>query len=288
MSLDDLIALINDPVKHFLRVRCGLSYWDSQRPSDEIPIELGWLERWGVGNRLLALARSGHPIDDVVRAEWLRGQVPPGALGTRVLDGLLAQVEQIVRALPAEASQAAHHHDIALDCGAVRLTGRVATQGELVLDAVFSKPSAKHTITLWLRLLALSATTDRPWRAMLVGRGGTRRLRGPDRQTATALLGRLVRLYRVGLHAPLPLPLPFGARLSGSLLDGRDPFSDRRGLDEVYKGADDRWRSFFPSVDELLAVPIGADDLDQPDDLLAFAAARLIWEPIGAHEVVAQ
>lgn len=288
VSLDDLAGLVRDPVRHFLRERCGLSYWQSERPADEIPIELNGLERWGVGDRLLTLVRSGRSIDEAIRAEWLRGEVPPGAVGTRLLDGLAAQLGPIVEALPASASEPVRHHDIALDCGPVRLTGRVATQDDLVLQATFSKPSGKQLVGLWLQLVALSATTDRPWRAMLVGRGGSQQLRGPDPRAAAELLGRWVRLYRIGLDAPLPLPLRFGARLAELLDSGKDPFAERREL--VYAYRDDRsshWRQFYPEVEDLLAVPLGTDDLDQPEEsLLAFAAARLIWLPIGAHEAV--
>ncbi|MFT4215684.1 MAG: exodeoxyribonuclease V subunit gamma [Micropruina sp.] len=288
VGLDDLAAFVRDPVRHFLRERCGLSYWQADRLPDEIPIELDGLDRWSVGERLLGLARSGRPLDQAVRAEWLRGAVPPGALGTRLLDGLASQLGPIVESLPTSPDDPVRHHDIALDCGAVRLTGRVASQRDLVVQATFSKPSESRSVGLWLQLLALSATADGPWQAVLVGRGARRRWRGPDPATAHQLLCRWVRLYQVGLDAPLPLPLRFGARLAGMLTDSKDPFADLRDLQFAYR--DDRneqWARFYPEADDLLAVPVGADDLDQPDEsVLAFAAARLIWEPIASYEAV--
>ncbi len=287
VGLDDLTAFVRDPVKHFLRERCGLSYWQSEPLPDEIPIELDGLSRWAVGDRLLALARSGHSVDDAVRAEWLRGQVPPGALGTRLLDGLAGQLRPIVESLPVPSDEPVQHHDIALDCGPVRLTGRVATQRDLVLQATFSKPSESRSVGVWLQLLALSATAQGQWRAALVGRGGRRLWRGPDPATAHALLCRWVRLYRLGLDAPLPLPLRFGARLGGLLADDKDPFAERRTLRYAY--SDDRsaqWSQFYPELEDLLAVPVGDDDLDQPgESVLACAAARLIWHPIDEYEV---
>lgn len=288
VGLDDLISFVRDPVRHFLRERCGLSYWQSDPLPDEIPIEPNGLDRWAVGERLLGLARAGHSIDDAVRAEWLRGAVPPGAIGTRLLDGVAAQLRPIVAALPLAPDEPVRHHDVALDCGPVRLTGRVATQRDLVLQASFSKPSESRSVGLWLQLVALAATAEGPWRAVLVGRGGRREWRGPDPATARVLLGRWVRLYRAGLDAPLPLPLRFGARLAGLLGDDKDPFAELRTLRFAY--SDDRspqWSQFYPGADDLLAVPLGADDLDQPDEsVLACAAARLIWHPLTAHEVI--
>ncbi|MFT4297175.1 MAG: hypothetical protein QM582_17365, partial [Micropruina sp.] len=288
IGLDDLIGFVRDPVRHFLRERCGLSYWQSDPLPDEIPIEPDGLDRWAVGERLLGLARTGHSIDDAVRAEWLRGAVPPGAIGTRLLDGVAAQVRPIVAALPLPPDEPVRHRDIALDCGAVRLTGRVATQRDLVVQASFSKPSESRSVGLWLQLLALSATAEGPWRAVLVGRGARRQWRGPDPATARTLLGRWLRLYRIGLDAPLPLPLQFGARLAGLLGDDKNPFGELRNLRYAYSDhRSKQWEQFYASADDLLAVGIGDDDLDQPGETaLACAAARLVWHPITAHEVV--
>ena len=287
VSLDDLIRFVRDPARHFLRERCGLTYWDESKPSLDIPIELDHLQRWGVGDRLLGLVRAGHSVDDAIRAEWLRGAVPPGAIGTRMLNEVEAQLTPIANNLPQLSAQATVHHDISVDCGPVRFTGRVATQQDLVLEATFSKVSRRRTIGLWLQLLALAATDDRPWQGLLVGRGGRFALRGPDQASAHELLGRWIRLYRIGLDAPLPLPLDFGAQLADLLRTGRDPMAAVRELRQAYDSPGRHWTRFFARVDDLLAVPMGDDDLDQPSEtLLACAAARLIWHPISAHEAV--
>ena len=290
VSLEELTRFVADPVRHFLRERCGLTYWEAQQPSDDIPIELDGLQRWAVGDRLLDLVRAGHPIEAAQRAEWLRGQVPPRHLGARVLDQLADQLQPIIDALPVTADEPVTHHDISLDCGAVRFTGRVATQQDLVLQATFSKLAPKRTLALWLQLLALSAASDESWRAILVGRGGRRVLNGPPRAEAAALLAQVIRLYRIGLNAPLPLPVTFGARLAELLRADTDPFAELRTLQYAYDD-DDRaglWRPFYPRAEDLLAVPVGGDDLDQPgESVLALAAARLLWRPIAQHEVVA-
>ena len=295
VALDDLIRFVKDPARHFLRERCGLTYWEDAKPSVDIPIELNGLERWAVGDRLLGLVRSGQSVDDAIRAEWLRGALPPGAMGTRLLNGIEEHVTPIIRDLPHRPDETQPgvsgaleiHHDISVDSGLVRLTGRVATQQDLVLEATFSKVSLRRTVGLWLRLTALAATEDGQWQGLLVGRGGRLTLRGPDQATALELLGRWIRLYRVGLDLPLPLPLDFGAQLADALRAGRDPFAAKRDLRHAFTSPAPHWRRFYAGVEELLAVPVGTDDLDQPSEtLLACAAARLIWDPITAHQVV--
>ena len=143
-------------MQHFLRERCGLSYWSDEQALDEIPVELNGLQRWAVGDRLLKLARSGHSLDQAVRAEWLRGVVPPGAMGTRLLEGLAAQVTPILDDLPAAADEPTVHHDIALDLGDVRLTARVAARENVTnssLSMVLSPAAISRTArsaTAWV------------------------------------------------------------------------------------------------------------------------------------------
>lgn len=288
VSLDDLLRFVRDPARHFLRERCGLAYWQADEVAADIPIEPDGLQRWGVGERMLGLLRAGHSPDEVQRAEWLRGTVPPGLLGTRLLKGLGAQLEPIMAALPAEAAAPLQHHDIAVDCGPVRVVGRVATQQQLVLQATFAKPSESRRIEAWLRLLALCAADDRDWTAMLVAHGGDAlRLQGLDQPTAQALLDRWVRLYRIGLELPVPLPLRFGARVARLLDSGGDPLRDG-DLQWAYRDhASRQMRQFYPELTDVLGVPLGVDDLDQPGEtVLALAAARLIWQPLTDHEGV--
>lgn len=287
VTLDELIALASDPVKHFLRARCDLSLGGSDDPGEEVPIELGGLEQWAVGDRMLTLARDGHGRDDAVHAEWLRGQVPPGELGNRMLADVATTVGRIMANLPVSADVPVVHHDLVVDCGPVRLTGRVSTQQDLIVDATYSKLSPRHRLASWLRLLALTAATGQTWRAAVVARSWTLRLRGPEPEAAHALLCRWVRLYRLGLDSPLPVPAQFGARLAEFLADGRDPFRELKELGKSYRTwGDQAWPMFYPTVDDLLAVGIGADDLDQPGEtVLACAAARLMWQPLTDHEV---
>lgn len=289
VTLDDLIAFAADPVKQFLRVRCDLRLGEASEPVEEIPIELDSLQGWAVGDRLLALVADGHPLDEAVKAEWLRGNVPPGQLGNRVLGDVQRTVGRIVQNLPISLDTAVVHHDLAFDCGAVRLTGRVSTRGDVILDATYSKLGPKHRVGTWLRLVALTAATGTGWKAASVSRNGTLKLRGPDPDTAVEVLDRWLRLYRVGLDAPLPLPAFFGMRLHQFLTEGAAPMDRLRDLRKAYSPSRpgmSGWSAFYADVEALLAVGPAADDLDQAQEsMLAAAAARVVWGPLTDHEV---
>lgn len=290
VTLDEVSGLVADPVKQFLRVRCGLNLGDAPEPVEEIPIELDGLQSWAVGDRLLGLVAAGRPVDDAVGAEWLRGQVPPGQLGNRMLDDIRRTVESIVRHLPIGLDEPVAHHDLAFDCGPVRLTGRVSTRDDVILDTTYSKLQPRHRLGTWLKLLALTAATGRGWRAASVGRNWTLKLNGPEVEVAVAVLDRWLRLYRIGLDAPLPLPAFFGQQLGRVIADGADPMTQLRDLHKAYRPRRgpgmDGWATFYPGVEDLLAVAVGADDLDQPDETsLACAAARVLWGPLTDHEV---
>ena len=87
-------------MKQFLRQRLGLP---AQRrdddPADALPVALDALERWAVGDRLLRdrLAGAGRR-PAAAPAEWRRGELPPGELGTLVLAEVLDDVEALVAA----------------------------------------------------------------------------------------------------------------------------------------------------------------------------------------------
>ena len=82
-----LVRFLEHPAKAFLRQRLGLgAVFDEDEPADSLPVELNSLEKWAVGDRLLEAGLSGVPRESAVRAEWLRGDLPPGPLGKAVID----------------------------------------------------------------------------------------------------------------------------------------------------------------------------------------------------------
>jgi exodeoxyribonuclease V gamma subunit len=107
--------------------------------------------------------------------------------------------------------------DVAVDLGGGRrLTGTVpGVYGTRLVALSYSRLNAKHRLTTWIQLLALSATDpDRAWTGHAVGKeraGPKRALTGPLDHRATGWLRDLVELRDLGLTKPLPLPVKTAA-----------------------------------------------------------------------------
>ncbi|MEU4162128.1 exodeoxyribonuclease V subunit gamma [Actinoplanes sp. NPDC026670] len=214
VELADLQTFFAHPVRGFARRRLGLILSSSDdEPADRLPVELDALQRWAVGDRLLRALLDGGDLGRNVQAEWRRGTVPPGPLGTRLLDSLAAEVEPLATAALTHRRSEAQAVDIAitLDDGRL-LTGTIGDlHGDVLLTVAFSRIAPKHRLRAWLNLLALTvARPETAWRAVTVGRGRQGRpaqaVAGPiDPSTAARVLGDLVAIADAGLREPLPL-----------------------------------------------------------------------------------
>lgn len=231
VDLDDLVAFVKHPVQGFLRQRVGLSlFTPDEQDIDALPVDLDGLAQWRIGERLLRDRLAGRPLDRCRQAEWRRGELPPGALGERVLLRVLDDVEPIVAAarpyLVGEADD--RDVDVTLPDG-TRVVGTVGgLHGRVLLCVGFSRLAAKQRVEAWVRLLALTAATREQWRAVTIGRGQKFGLAmataGPlDADRAAAELAELVALRRAGLCEPLPLPTVAGHTYATRRRGGADP-----------------------------------------------------------------
>ncbi len=303
IDLDDLVGLLEHPTRWFLRRRLGVSLaGDSPDVDDRVPLELGPLDAWQVGDRLLAACLAGVDRGRAVAAEWRRGEVPPKELGRAVLADLADLVGPIAEAAAGLVSGSPRVVDVRADLpsGAV-VTGTVGgVHGDVLVRTVYSRLGAKHRLRAWVQLLALVASEPgRPWQAVTIGRPqGTRPgaaasgLRTPDPTWAAQRLDDLVRLRERALRGPLPMPV-----------DAAHAYASSRhaGNEEVQALEDARrlWRSGFERTDEHHVLCWGADceldDLmDRPDateqawwpqdSTRLGVLARRVWEPLLDHE----
>jgi exodeoxyribonuclease V gamma subunit len=294
VTLDELVAFVQRPVRAFLRQRLGVS---AQRDEDEIddalPIELDGLARWGVGQRLLEGVLAGVEAREAVLAEIARGTLPPGELGRPVLQRLWPDVEAIAGAAHAYASghdPRSEQTNVMLPDGA-RLTGTVGgIYGHVMLQVSYSRLSPRQRLAAWVRLLALSAAQPEiPFEAVTIGRGpepgSIKVVRIPQLGStpggrSSAALAQLVPLMAMraeGLRSPLPLPCRTAhAYAEASLQTGDDPIA----------AANHVWASRFNydgEVDEpehRLALSPGLD-FDRLGEL-----ALAIWQPLLSREVI--
>ncbi|MDQ4006590.1 MAG: exodeoxyribonuclease V subunit gamma [Actinomycetota bacterium] len=240
VELDALVRFLEHPAKGFLRQRLEATTTDDEdEPSDAIPVDPGGLEKWAVGDRLLRAGVAGIGTDHAVRAEWLRGQLPPGRLGDDLVNPISEQVAGLVDTSARLRSIEPEHVDVSvtLPSGGT-LTGTVpSVHGDCIVRVVYSKLSPKHRLRAWVYLLALSAHAPQSaWRAATVGRNPDRRggdvagsfLGGVEAADALRHLDTLVRAYRTGLTFPLPLSPDTSCRYAGKRAEGKSPFAAAR------------------------------------------------------------
>ncbi len=97
VEVDDLVRFVQKPVRTFLRRRLGITVGDyDDEIEDALPIELDALEKYGVGNRLLDTLLHGAAPQTAVDAEFVRGFLPPGALGQAVVNEVWPKVGAVL------------------------------------------------------------------------------------------------------------------------------------------------------------------------------------------------
>ena len=260
VTLAEVTAFLRHPAREYLKRRVG-SWWGITRSEinadadegrraapTEIPVQLDNLDSWDLENRLLQLAVAGHSPDTIVEAERRRGQLPPIARGTEVLDRATSRVGEVLDNLRPYLSRPLEHLDLAVDLpSGVRITGRVPVRGDAVVEATTSKPSDKRLVEPWLRLLLLSASRGGDWRSVVCSTRRVASLSPMAPDAAARQLDQLVELMFDGWDRPLPLP----PRVGFELADPHGMVDDER-LRKVWGfDSDATWLLFF---DDLAAI----------------------------------
>jgi exodeoxyribonuclease V gamma subunit len=302
VTLDELIAFVQRPARAFLRQRLGISLLAPRDEiSDVLPLELGALQRWSIGERLLEGRLEGIDPTAAALAEYARGTLPPGMLGEAVLN----PIAQSAKLLAAEGLKYARVSDsrsletnLLFDNG-TRLIGTVSgVHGNLALTVTYGRLNARQRIAAWVRFLALNAAhPELPFEAVTIGRAvrpatddrdrnapeGAQIIRirqlGADALTRAATaregLQRLLELRAAGLREPLPLPCLSGEAYVAALRDGQDPAAAAVAV----------WTSTFRVAHEDQEPEhVFLWDRQLDGDALA-ARAPALWEPLLSREV---
>ena len=312
VELEGLVRFVQHPVREFLRERLDVYVsGGSDRPDDAIPVDLGGLEQWTVGDRLLAARLAGAAPAAAIAAERARGDLPPGALADEVLDGIAGCVDELAAVARPHTRVDPRSIEVNLRLGDGRLlVGTVAgLRGDAIVTCTYSRVAAKHRLAAWVRFLALSAARpDLAVSAVTIGRGPkdgavARTVplapldTDPDRRVAlaTGLLDRVVDLYDRGMTEPLPLFCDTSEAWATAVRRGTDPLGEARK----------KWRTAFQfggedrdaahvlvhgdgrELAELCAEPPAAGEAGDgwPDeDTRVGRLARRLWDDLLDHE----
>jgi exodeoxyribonuclease V gamma subunit len=236
LELGDLVRFVEHPARAFLRRRLGISVRESlDEVQDALPIELGGLGEWGVGQRLLEGVLAGDELEECLQAELARGMLPPAMLAIPVLDKVTPIVERI-------AAQAVRHGAGPSDSLDIRvrlpddrtLAGTVAgVHAATIRKVSYSRVRPRDRLAAWVRLLALTASRpERPFESAVIGRARSgayqadttlARIPPLSSEEALAHLTTLVDLYDRGMREPLPLACDSSAAYAQAAFSGDDP-----------------------------------------------------------------
>jgi exodeoxyribonuclease V gamma subunit len=240
VDLDALDRFVRHPVRAFLRERLGVSLWDRTRDfEDAIPIELGGLAEWEIGERILRARLAGTDWAACEAVEVARGGLPPGALAEPLLDEMAHSIEALVAASAEGSGPAPTSIDVHVDLpGLPSVVGSVAgLRGNVVHSVTYRRMQPALRLGAWVRLLALSAAwPDRPFEAVTIGRAEKRSSRivsssrigplGSDpssrKKLAETHLRALVDLFGRGMCEPLPLYCRTSAAYAAARRSGAD------------------------------------------------------------------
>ncbi|HET7476532.1 MAG TPA: exodeoxyribonuclease V subunit gamma [Dermatophilaceae bacterium] len=287
VALDDLVRFFNHPAKALLRTRAGLYRADEEeQAADEIPITLDPLQRWSIGDRLLEQHLDGLQLDRLAAAEWRRGGLPPRVFGSQALQPILSTIAEVADgARPWRGTPVTR--DILARLPSLTVTGTCPeVHGDCLVSVHYSRLSAKHRLQSWIRLLALTVTEGRPWRAITIGKAG-RSLLGPVPATfAGAVLEDLAQLYWTGMSEPLPFGPKTSAEYARICADGKSVQTLTEKIARVWQDERDHvYESFFgPGVtfkQLLIARSIPAEERGQLAEPSRFGTiARRVWHPL--------
>ena len=297
LELDTLRQFLEAPVRGFLRQRLEVTLPDrDEETNDALSLGLDSLQRWGVGNRMLQSRLAGVDPSTCRQAEWRRGTLPPRELGTRILDEVAADVEEIVAAAHAARSGTAATIDLSIPLAdGRRLTGTVGgVHGTSLVTVDFGKINAKRRLRAWLPyLLLVAARPDTEFDAVAIGRRSRCQLGPVGADEARAWLNDLARLHAAGLREPLPIAVETSFAYAGAR-------RKNAVVEEALRRAGSRWNGWdFPgeqsepahervfgpraSFDVLTADPAEPGDgaADWPDEPSRFGVlSRRWWDPL--------
>lgn len=281
LELDRLREFAVHPARYFLRYRANLTLGDDDPVADDLPLELDSLQRWKVGNRILADLVAGHPLEAVVDQEWRRGELPPGSLGRRVLDSVAHTASGVMAARAPWAEAPAEFHSLDVEVGGVRVVGRAATRGAVTLASEFGNVSAKHLVGAWLDALALTVQLDRRVDAVVLGGRRRHRLAAPPPDVARHLLGQAVDLAVEGLQRVLPLPPRVGLQWARSRAAGQDPVADK-GLRTTWGyDRDATWSRFYAPGALPWSARVSGQPWARPGEPTELGSlAAILWAPL--------
>jgi len=299
VGLAELLAFFKNPIRGFFTELQFNLPRDDKGVDDSMPVEIDGLQKWTAGDRMLTDMVAGMDPAQARQAEWRRGLVPPGWLGTRIVNELRDDAQQLAAAAAQFRVGDPSAVDVDIDLGdGRRVSGTVGQLfGDTFVVLTFSKLGGPHLLAAWIQLVALAAAFPaRPWTAVCIGRGTDdvlvqRRLRAPG--DPLGVLRDLVAIYDAGRCEPIPLPIKTSFAWASARFD--NTANSRRRPQSPEAAARGQWKyeredpaieqiwGRDPELSVLLDRPSSVEEVEGESTRMGAYAVRL-WLPMLAAE----
>ncbi len=239
VDLGRLVEFFAHPAKFFLRKRLNIELpRDREEIEDREPFALHPLDRYAIGQRLLAEALDGRDLEDALAIVRASGTLPPGATGALLFEELCTSARMFANAVrhhvSAEKEPAV---TVRARIGQFNLSGRLGDiRGEALVHFRLAKLKAKDFLRVWIEHLARNLSEQKP--AFLYGKEddaivGYEFL--PIRN-ASEVLADLLTLYWSGLRQPLPLFPRTSWTFAEIIAGGKTEENARYAAGQIWKG----------------------------------------------------
>lgn len=299
ITLTQLHSFLRKPVQWFLDQRLRVRLPQPDEALDVVmPTQLGGLDRWKVGDRLLQRLLEGGTVEEWVAIERRLGFLPPGALGDASIDSITTTAGHLVQEATRLGFRPGPGAPIPVDVtltGGVRITGIVearldpSTPGPARVGFAEGKPS--DHVAAWLDLMVLTAHDPATeWRSVSVHRGHSDK-KPPESMSLTVVADDPSRRREIALHAlevvvellryGMREPIPLFTRLSPAVAMGeakRSMWIDHDGRGDASDAANAVVYGAY-DYDDLLAIPAREGDPPGSGNRVARFAHRL-WDEI--------
>lgn len=264
VSVLDLGRFLANPAKFLLNRRLGVYLDEDQAVMEETePFELSALERYGVGEDLVAAVLEGVDTTELLAAVKAAGRLPHGVPGERLFMQLQAEVKNFAgEAKGFLTGEKLPPVELRCPIGDFMVTGRIeGVYPDHLVRYRFAALKAKDHLRLWVQhlLMNLLQPEGYPRVSLLMGVQDRRWQAFEYRpvQGAEELLGGLLELYWRGLSEPVHFipkaSFDYAKRL---LVKGQSPQEALRMAGMVWEGTEYRkgereephmWRCFASS-----------------------------------------
>lgn len=186
ISVTEVVAAITDPIGFHARDTLGLVFPPEHKlPADVLPVDHDGLEKWALGDDLLASRLTGRSVSEWSAQMRQAGRLAPGELGEQQVEDLDDLTDKLVSTARQLLELAGHdvaeltrpreqsiRFDHRYGSTSTEIYGGIETRADGLFRVAYSRRKGADEVQLWARSLLLAAHTRAPVTGIILSRDG--------------------------------------------------------------------------------------------------------------------